>query len=172
MLKIRRICVPLSLDCNLHCKYCYRDLEKLDSIPDFTSDMIQYLQNLNPSWCEAVIASGGEPLLHWDKVLELFSYTPKNVHKVIMTNGTLLTQDKVDYINENNIEISLSHDGKMTEFLRGIDVFNDKILLNLIKQIEILRIYAVCTVYNNDVWENFFNSISRLNRLNFNILIL
>ena len=68
MLKLDRVCVPLSLDCNLHCKYCYRDREKLDKIPEFTEDMKEYLRNLSPEWCEAVVASGGEPLMHFDKV--------------------------------------------------------------------------------------------------------
>ena len=92
MLKLERVCVPLSLDCNLHCRYCYRDKEKLDKI-----------RNLSPEWCEAVVASGGEPLMHFDKVKELFSYVPKNIHKKIMSNCTLLTQEIVDYINENEI---------------------------------------------------------------------
>lgn len=164
MLKIRRVCVPLGLNCNLHCKYCYRDLEKLDKIPDFSPDMIQYLNNLDPSWCEAVVASGGEPLLYWDKIKELFSYTPKDIHKVIMTNGTLLTQEMVNYINQNDIEVHLSHDGKMTKFLRGVDIFDDEHLLSLCRQIKTIRTFAVVTSYNNDIWENFFNTISRLRR--------
>ena len=72
LLKVTRVCVPLSLDCNLHCKYCYRDKEKLDSIPAFTEDMISYLGSLKPDKCECVCASGGEPLMHWDKVKEFY----------------------------------------------------------------------------------------------------
>ena len=104
MIKLNRVCVPLTLDCNLHCKYCYRDRERLD-IPDFSDDMKAYLCQLSPDWCEAVIASGGEPLLHWDKVKELFSYVPHNVHKKIMSNCLLLTEDIVSYINDNEIEL-------------------------------------------------------------------
>ena len=164
MYKTRRFCIPLGLSCNLQCQYCYRDLEKLNKIPDFTEGMIRCLNNLDPSWCEAVIASGGEPLLYWDKVLELFSYVPKNVHKVIMTNGTLMTQEIVNYINDNDIELHLSHDGTQTKFLRGVDIFDDERLLSLFRQINIIRLYSVVTSYNNDIWENFFDSVSRLKR--------
>lgn len=168
MLKMRRICVPLGLGCNLHCKYCYRDYEKI-KIPDFTPDMIGFLNNVSSEWCEAVIASGGEPLMYWDKVKELFSYVPKDVHRRIMTNATLLTQEMVDYINEYNIELHISHDGPKTEFLRGVDVLTNPKIVNLLQQVKILRIWAVCTKYNCNVWENFFDSINKLGRYDENV---
>ncbi|MBR1373440.1 radical SAM protein, partial [bacterium] len=168
MVKLSRVCVPLSLDCNLHCKYCYRDKEKIDKIPEFTEDMKEYLRGLSPAWCECVCASGGEPLLHWDKVVELFSYVPKNVHKKIMSNCTLLTQEMVDYINENEIELHFSHDGKMTKFLRGVDVLENDKICNLIFQAKILRCFSVITKYNTDVWDNYFDTIRKLGRMDFN----
>ena len=164
MLKIRRICIPLGLDCNLHCKYCYRDMEKLPEIPDFSPEMIGYLNNLTPDWCEAVIASGGEPLMYWNKVLELFSYVPENIHRRIMTNGIFLTQDKIDYINEHNIKLHVSHDGKQTKFLRGVDILDDPKIVNLLRQVKTMRVYGVCTKYNPDVWENMFDTLKRLGR--------
>ena len=164
MLKLNRVCVPLSLDCNLHCKYCYRDKEKLDVVPEFTEDMKNYLRNLSTDWCEAVIASGGEPLMHWDKVKELFSYVPKNVHKKVMSNCTLLTQEMVDYINENEIELHISHDGPKTEFLRGVDVLKNPRIQNLIYQVKNINCWSVVTKYNTDCWENYFDTIKRLGR--------
>ena len=167
MLRLRRICVPLGLECNLQCKYCYRDFEKI-KIPEFTPDMIKYLNNVSSSWCEAVIASGGEPLIYWDKVKELFSYIPKNVHKRIMTNATLLTQEMVDYINEYEIELHVSHDGPKTEFLRGVDVLKDSKIVDLLHQVKIIRIWSVCTKYNCNVWENFFDTINKLGKFDEN----
>ena len=95
MLKLNRVVVPLSLDCNLHCKYCYRKAGLRD-IPEFNNLMRNYLKGLQPSWCNSVTASGGEPLLHFDKVKELFSYVSPLVHKKIMTNykTTLLALEK------------------------------------------------------------------------------
>ena len=164
MLKLRRVCVPLSMDCNLHCRYCYRAKERPAFIPAFSEDMKTYLRQLSPDWCEAVIASGGEPLMHWDKVQELFSYVPQNVHKKIMSNCSLLTQEMVDYININNIELNISHDGKQTSFLRGVDVLSSSKLLGLLQQVKYIRCFCVVTKYNYDVWENFFDTVSRLGR--------
>ena len=165
MLKFRRVCVPLNLDCNLHCRYCYRDKEKLDSIPEFTEDMKEFLGNLRPSFCESVIASGGEPMFHWDKVKELFSYVPKDVHKKVMSNCTLITPEIVDYLNENEVELQLSHDGPKTKFLRGVDVLANKKTRDLLHEVNIIRCFGVVTRYNTDCWENYFDTISKLGRI-------
>lgn len=166
MIKLNRVCVPLTLDCNLHCKYCYRDRERLD-IPDFSDDMKAYLCQLSPDWCEAVIASGGEPLLHWDKVKELFSYVPHNVHKKIMSNCLLLTEDIVSYINDNEIELHFSHDGVQTSFLRGVDVLLIPQIRDLLKKVKYLRCFAVSTKFNVNVWENYLDTVKKLGRVDF-----
>lgn len=151
MLKLGRVCIVFGMECNLHCKYCYRDIRKLNDIPSLTNEFKDYLRNLDPSWCTAVCASGGEPLLYFKKIQEAFDCVPKNVHKKIMTNGTLLTQEIVNYINDNNIELHFSHDGEMTEYLRGIDVLKDEKICNLIRQVNILRVVPVITSLNCDV---------------------
>ena len=167
MINLLRVCVPLSLDCNLHCRYCYRDCKRLETIPAFNDLMKSYLRQLDPSVTEAVVASGGEPLLHFDKVKELFSYVPKNVHKKIMSNGLLLTQEIVDYINENEIELLVSHDGPKTAFLRGFDVLADPVKSDLIRQVRILHINGVITKFNTNYWENYFDSLKKLKRIDF-----
>lgn len=171
MAVLKRICVPLSLDCNLNCKYCYRDHDSRIDVPAFSEGMVKYLGGLSPDRCECVCASGGEPLVHWDRVKELFSYVPKDVHKKIMTNGTLLTQEIVDYVNDNDIELSVSHDGPKAEFLRGVDILKDERIAGLVRQVKILRMVCVITKFNPDVWENFFDTAKRLGRCEFNYYI-
>lgn len=154
-LKLNRVCVVFGMDCNLHCRYCYRDIRRLDNIPEMTEEFKDYLRQLDPSWCTAVCASGGEPLLYLDKVKEAFSCVPKNVHKKIMSNGLMLTQETVDYMNENNIELHFSHDGERTEYLRGIDVLKNDRICDLVRQIKILRVVAVITALNCDIMKCF-----------------
>lgn len=170
MLKLNRVVVPLSLDCNLHCKYCYRKAG-LREIPEFNDLMRNYLSNLQPSWCNSVTASGGEPLLHFDKVKELFSYVPPLVHKKIMTNCVELTQEMVDYFNEMNVEVCCSHDGEMTKYLRGIDILKEPDILALIKQLNNFYIFSVCTKFNNDPYLNYLNTSSYFDKpFNYNTL--
>lgn len=156
MIKLSRTCVPLCMECDLNCRYCYRADGKR-FIPEFNQLMKNYLGQLSPEWCKAVIASGGEPLLRFDKVQELFSYVPKNIHKRIMTNGLNFTQEIIDFINQNQIEIHLSHDGRYTEYLRGYDILKDKTLLNLILQINDLKMYSVCTNKNPNPYQNYLD---------------
>lgn len=166
MLKIPRICVPLSMDCDFNCRYCYRHAGKRD-IPDFNDLMREYLRNTSPDWCRAVVASGGEPLLHMDKVYELFSYVPDNVHKKVMTNGFNLTQEFVDWANSKNVEIHISHDGRWTEYLRGYDILKDPELLDLVQQIKVLKIFSVCTNKNPNPYQNYLDVKDALKRDDF-----
>ena len=165
MIEFGGICVPITMDCNLHCKYCFRDNRRIDKVPEFTPDMIECLKNLFPEKCKIATATGGEPFLRFDKVKEYFSYVHKDIHKKIISNCTLLTQEIVDYINDNNIELQVSHDGSITKFLRGVDIFEDEKKLDLVRQIKNLKVSSVTTKYNVDIWENFFYIVKKLKRI-------
>lgn len=154
--KIRRICIPYGMDCNFNCKYCYRDECRRKIPKEPTPKFLQYLHNLTPDMTYAVIASGGEPLLYLDQIKKIFSTVPNYIHKKIMTNGSLLTEDIVDYINQNNIEVSLSHDGIHTKDMRGRDIFKDKRILSLCRNIKNLVITSVITNKNTDIMDVYY----------------
>lgn len=165
-IELSRVCVPLGVACNLKCKYCYREWNK-PKIPAFNSLMHEFLQTLNPSKTHAVVASGGEPFLYMDKIKELFQYAKPKIHKKIMTSGVYLTQEYVDWINKNKIEIHLSYDGKVSKYLRGVDILEDDKLLSLIKQIECLRINSVITKYNTNCLDIYKHIVRKLKRDDF-----
>lgn len=150
MIQLDRLCIPIGLACDLDCRYCYRQAGRR-TVPRLTERMKQYLQQLNPKKTYVVVISGGEPLLYWKRVLELFSYVPKGIYKKVMSNGTHLTQEIVDYLNENEVELHFSHDGPITKWSRGVDVLDDPKILSLIKQVKNLRVHAVIMTGNEDV---------------------
>lgn len=150
---IRRVVIILGKACNFNCVYCMREGNTVDVAPTISPKLLDYLHTLTPDICESVVMTGGEPLLYLDKIKELVLHIPTNVHKKIITNGSLLTDDIVNYVNEHNIEINLSHDGKLTEHLRGVNVLDDPKICNLIKKINILAINATVTTCNSDVME-------------------
>ena len=152
-LRLTRVCVPLSLDCDLSCRYCYRNVGRIPKVPEFNDLMKEFLAQLDPKRVQALVASGGEPLLHWDKVKELYSYAPPNIHKKVMTNGLNLTEEIVDYLNEHDVEVWVSHDGDATEWLRGVDVLKDDHLRSLILKIKNLTFNACCTTRNPDPYK-------------------
>lgn len=155
MLTLRRICIPVGLDCNLDCKYCMRKINTPD-IPTIMSPMFkEYIKKVDESWCNALVVTGGEPLLYMDTVKTLFDMANSKVHKKIISNCSLLTEELVHYINSNNIELCISHDGKSTKIQRGVDVLEDRHIINLIPKINLLSVNCVTTNYNTDIVENY-----------------
>ena len=147
-----RLCILLGSNCNLSCKYCFRDLNRSEINIELTDKFSKYISTL-PSKTYAVIFSGGEPLIYFDTMKRIIDLLPNHCHKKIITNGLLLTNDIVSYINENDIEVNISHDGRYTKYLRGYDVFDNPRLLNLIKSINNLVISSVITSLNTDIME-------------------
>ena len=132
--------------------------------------MFKYLSQLSPQWCEAVIASGGEPLLYPEKVKTLFDNVPYNVHKKVMTNGANLTAELVKYFNDLDIEVALSHDGEATKYIRNCDILEDKEILRLVQNINRLTVCGVCTNKNPNPWDNFQYTSKLIGRNDFNYL--
>lgn len=167
MIELNRVCIPLGLDCNFKCRYCYRDFCR-NPLPSKLSDCVkEYLQQLSPKVTESVCMSGGEPLIYWHTIQEIYSYLPKDIHLKIMTNGSLLTQEIVDFANQTNTETFVSHDGEYTEYLRGVDIFENKEKLQLIQSIKNLVVNSVITNKNEDVVKNYLYIKEKLRREDF-----
>ena len=160
-IKLGRICIPLGIKCNLSCEYCYRDICRKEIPRKATNKFLSYLKSLDTS-TYAVIFSGGEPLLYIDTIRKITGILPKHIHKKVMTNGLLLTEELVDYFNNNDFEVHISHDGKHTKELRGQDVFKNK--LQLIKKIRYLRIVSVISNQNTNVMKVYQYIQNKLNR--------
>ncbi|MEW6623416.1 MAG: thioether cross-link-forming SCIFF peptide maturase [Bacillota bacterium] len=122
---IKSLCLHVSHDCNLSCRYCFAgtgsfggsrkhmSLEVGKKALDFLLDN----SGLRPT-CE-VDFFGGEPLLNWPVVKELVNYGKKEASKrgktikfTLTTNGLLLSPDKEDFLNGENISVVLSLDGR------------------------------------------------------------
>lgn len=110
---MKTLLVVLSELCNLDCSYC--DMDKTSKL-SINEDL--YLQEFNklrkkyPNEIIKIDFFGGEPLLQLDKVKYIIANLNDNNVKLFMpTNGLVLTQDKLNYLLSNNVEISLSFDG-------------------------------------------------------------
>lgn len=158
---MNRLCIPLSTACNLRCAYCYRDSCR-HSVPTTpTAAFRDYLRHI-PDSVYAVVMSGGEPLLQWDMIRYIVSLVPSHVHKKVMTNGILLTENVVKYFNDHDVEVHVSHDGSYTKALRGVDILEEKV--PLLQQIRYLRIVPVITNRNEDVLEIYQYLQERIGR--------
>ncbi len=103
--------------CNMNCEYCYMANQKSSMTTDVFEDHFEYLPTILKLYNEdsyALTFFGGEPLMNWeliDYVLSVIAWDPKCKHKMMPTNGLLLTNDKYNYLRSYDVNISLSYDG-------------------------------------------------------------
>lgn len=161
----QRVCIPIGMACNLKCSYCMRYAGKIREPKGLSDLMREFLKQLNPATTEAVIINGGEPLLYLDRIKEVFSLVPRQIHKAVMTNGTLLTQDFIDYLNSIDGELHFSHEGTASKELKGVDVLEDPKIVDLLNQVKTMRLYTIITSKNPDVLANYEYIASKINKV-------
>jgi len=95
--------------CNFDCDYC---LQPKNPIAPVVPDMDKILDYIRANNIREIGYWGGEPLLYWDTIKTVHNFflaAGLQFDKVIMiTNGSLLDQEKVQYLNENNFYVCLS----------------------------------------------------------------
>jgi uncharacterized protein len=122
---IKAMCLHAAHDCNMNCAYCFGDKGAFEGVRCLLSletgkKAIDFLINNSGSRRNLEIDFfGGEPLMNFDVVKELVAYGRerekefnKNIRFTITTNGILLDDDKIEYINENMDNVILSIDGR------------------------------------------------------------
>lgn len=122
---IKALCLHVSHDCNLRCAYCFAatgdfgvgrklmDAETGKKAIDFLAANSGDRVNLEVDFF------GGEPLMSWNAVKEIVTYA-RSIEKQIgkkfrftmTTNGMLLDDAKIDYLNEEMSNVVLSIDGR------------------------------------------------------------
>jgi len=122
---VKALCLHVAHDCNLKCNYCFASqgdfngekllmpLEVGKKAIDFIIEQSKDRQNLEVDFF------GGEPLMNFDVVKELVDYArskEESYHKkfkfTITTNGVLLDDENMAYIDENMDNVVLSLDGR------------------------------------------------------------
>lgn len=123
---VKALCLHVSHDCNLRCKYCFAstgdfgtghrmtmNVETAKKAIDFVIARSGKRHNIEVDFF------GGEPLMAMDTVKATVDYArslekehDKNFRFTITTNGILLDDETIDYINENMSNAVLSLDGR------------------------------------------------------------
>lgn len=122
---VKAMCLHIAHDCNLACKYCFagegeyhgdRGLMSLE----VGKKALDYLVEHSGSRVNLEVDFfGGEPLLNWEVVKELVAYgrsleEPKNkkFRFTLTTNGTLLNDGIMEFVNREMHNLVLSIDGR------------------------------------------------------------
>lgn len=122
---VKALCLHVSHDCNLRCGYCFAqtgdfgtvrslmDAETARKAIDFVIEHSGKRHNIEVDFF------GGEPLMAMDTVRETVKYAQEQAKKhdkqfrfTITTNGVLLTDDTIEYLNREMSNVVLSLDGR------------------------------------------------------------
>lgn len=125
---VKAMCLVIEQDCNLRCEYCFAStgdyglgkrmhmtFETGKKAIDFLLEKSGDRENLELDFF------GGEPLMNFEVVKQVVEYARskeaeygKKFRFTITTNGMLLTDDKIDFINKEMSNVVLSIDGRKT----------------------------------------------------------
>ena len=122
---VKALCLHVAHDCNLGCKYCFAEegeyhgrraimsYEVGRKALDFLIANSGNRRNLDVDFF------GGEPLMNWEVVKQLVAYGRskekefnKNFRFTMTTNGMLMTDEVVDFLNKEMANVVLSIDGR------------------------------------------------------------
>lgn len=122
---VKALCLHVAHDCNLRCKYCFA------SQGDFKGDRLLMPLDVGKKALDFLVKNsgnrrnlevdffGGEPLMNFEVVKGLVDYGRslekkynKNFRFTITTNGILLDDEKIEYIDRNMSNVVLSLDGR------------------------------------------------------------
>ncbi|MBC5997571.1 thioether cross-link-forming SCIFF peptide maturase [Romboutsia ilealis] len=136
---VKAMCLHVAHDCNLKCKYCFAAQGDFGGSKELMSfevgkKAIDYLiANSGNRRNLEIDFFGGEPLMNFDVVKQLVEYGRsvekehgKNIRFTITTNGILLDDEKIKYINENMHNAVLSLDGRKNVNDNMRPTLNDK----------------------------------------------
>ena len=122
---IKAMCLNMTHDCNLRCEYCFASQGTYNGEKAFLSfetgkKAFDFLvQSSGKRRNLEVDFFGGEPLMNFETIKKLVDYgrslekdNNKHFRFTVTTNGVLLDEDKINYINENMDNVVLSIDGR------------------------------------------------------------
>lgn len=122
---IKAMCLHIAHDCNLRCEYCFAstgDFGETRGLMSFETGKkaIDFLIEKSEDRVGLEVDFfGGEPLMNFDVVKKIVKYARskedefgKKFNFTITTNGMLLDDDKIDFINKEMYNVVLSIDGR------------------------------------------------------------
>jgi len=127
--------IQLGLECNFACEYCSQrfvprsDSHNKDDIMPFVEGMKDWFKGGDDGEGEGAKFEfwGGEPLVYWKTLKPLAEELKKrypNAQLSMITNGSLLDEEKVHWLDEMGFGMSISHDGP-GQHVRGPDPLQD-----------------------------------------------
>ena len=122
---IKAMCLHIAHTCNLNCSYCFASQGKYQGERAMMSYEVGkrafdfLIENSGTRRNLEVDFFGGEPLMNWDVVKQLVAYARsvekehnKNFRFTLTTNGMLIDDEVIDFLNKEMSNVVLSLDGR------------------------------------------------------------
>ena len=122
---VKALCLHVAHTCNLNCSYCFASQGKYQGERALMSFEVGkqafdfLIANSGTRRNLEVDFFGGEPLMNWDVVKQLVAYARsiekqhnKNFRFTFTTNGMLLDDEVIDFLNKEMTNVVLSLDGR------------------------------------------------------------
>ena len=185
---LTQLILNVTEDCNLACEYCvysgnYINRRKHNKSNNITENCAKqaidfFCSHTTNSKDKYISLYGGEPFLRFKFVKEIVEYTKKidsDINFTITSNGTLLNERIIEFLDNNNISLTISLDGpkelhdSYRVYQNGMGTFETVMSkIELIKEkfptfySNKLKINSVVSPYNGEIKEisHFFNTPS------------
>ena len=116
-MELSGLTIILTDRCNFKCAYCYQKKGRLSLDPAVLSRVLHFFQRFFAREC-FIDFYGGEPLLAFDMIRRAVDQTDGfaekrgfKAHYSISTNGSLLSDDVLDFLEDHEFSVLLSFDG-------------------------------------------------------------
>jgi uncharacterized protein len=132
---ISHLKIQMGLSCNYSCDYCSQKF--VERQPETSKkDIDSFMEKLEALHFDEDVRLrvefwGGEPLVYWktlkplaEAIAEKFSHWKTKPQFSIITNGSILTDEIIDWLMMMDFAIGISHDGP-GQHVRGPDPFDD-----------------------------------------------
>lgn len=115
------LAVYLSNSCNLACSYCYVSVNQGPPVHlsfGALKKSVDFFYEKVPGAAKKITFLGGEPFLNWPLFQDITRYARErggdDVVLQTFTNGTLMTPEKLKFLNEYDVHATISLDGRKT----------------------------------------------------------
>jgi len=164
-------------DCNLSCKHCYQQTNKNPKSYNELIKMLDEIESLindeskkrGKYLARKMSLTGGEPLLSpffWNIIKEI---KKRNFKLIVLTNGTLITNENAMLLKESAIHIQISLDGteEINDSIRGKGSFAKSInALSILDKLGIETVVSFTANKNNFL--TFYDLAEFLSKQEFN----
>lgn len=141
--QLSALTITVTSACNLHCDYCFEEHEsrliKPEEIVDIIDITYKNFRKNHATGSMPLSFFGGEPFIAWKTIKKCVEYAKEKGYDLsigITTNLTLLTDEQMEFIDENDIGLLVSIDGTKEVHDRLRDKSYDVVASNVKKLVD------------------------------------